>query len=390
MDNNNNVALSDVERNKELFEYEMTEVILQLKGEFVKLSGKDLNLKTAQLSAPKINIQNNIPEIKVEQAKLDSLGFDTDISCTSCIIPSVEITKNEINFGEVPTMNAVTIESIELNSPQINKVNVEKINIPTIATVDVKMPDISFEAKQIKKLDAIPAVTVQHIAVEDVDTSVNMNITDHDVRLKSIKLNIPETDISLPDIREVSVQKIRVDVPDIGINTEYHSKEINVKPSDFISIPQISGNINSTTVNVNCNVGIPKTEFNAANYVPIDITLEKNNVTDTDIPNINVYSAVSVTKKALDIDYKPISKIASVELPEVTRNSIQIDVPEMFSIASVKNTSINIDKTKINNDYPMIKTVEISPVTLKKTDNISIPEKADFSVEIQSILESIV
>ena len=33
--------LSDVERNKELFEYEMTEVILQLKGEYANLRGKD-------------------------------------------------------------------------------------------------------------------------------------------------------------------------------------------------------------------------------------------------------------------------------------------------------------------------------------------------------------
>lgn len=32
--------LSDVERNKELFEYEMTEVILQLKGDLQNLAGK--------------------------------------------------------------------------------------------------------------------------------------------------------------------------------------------------------------------------------------------------------------------------------------------------------------------------------------------------------------
>ena len=38
-------ALSDAERNKELFEYEMTEVVLQLKGEFAKVSRKDLGLE---------------------------------------------------------------------------------------------------------------------------------------------------------------------------------------------------------------------------------------------------------------------------------------------------------------------------------------------------------
>ena len=33
---NPNVSLSDIERNKELFEYEMTEVLRQLKGSFTK------------------------------------------------------------------------------------------------------------------------------------------------------------------------------------------------------------------------------------------------------------------------------------------------------------------------------------------------------------------
>lgn len=47
--------LSDVERNKELFEYEMTEVILQLKGEFAKLSGKDLHLEAEQFALKPLN-----------------------------------------------------------------------------------------------------------------------------------------------------------------------------------------------------------------------------------------------------------------------------------------------------------------------------------------------
>ena len=42
MDNNYS-PLSDVERDKELFEYEMTQVILQLKGEFAKVRNGIIN-----------------------------------------------------------------------------------------------------------------------------------------------------------------------------------------------------------------------------------------------------------------------------------------------------------------------------------------------------------
>ena len=37
----NKVENINIETNKELFEYEMTEVILKLKGEFAAFSGKD-------------------------------------------------------------------------------------------------------------------------------------------------------------------------------------------------------------------------------------------------------------------------------------------------------------------------------------------------------------
>ncbi len=46
---NKQIALSDVERNKELFEYEMTQEILQQMGEFAKNSGKDIKLVDTQL-----------------------------------------------------------------------------------------------------------------------------------------------------------------------------------------------------------------------------------------------------------------------------------------------------------------------------------------------------
>ena len=57
----NKVENINIETNKELFEYEMTEVILKLKGEFAAFSGKDT--KFAEMVVDDAKLRINTPEV---------------------------------------------------------------------------------------------------------------------------------------------------------------------------------------------------------------------------------------------------------------------------------------------------------------------------------------
>ncbi|MBP3250215.1 MAG: hypothetical protein J6M48_07685 [Ruminococcus sp.] len=109
-----------------------------------------------------------------------------------------------------------------------------------------------------------------------------------------------------------------------------------------------------------------------------------------EIQQIRPYSGGSVTRKTAEINDVSVRGITAVKIAEVKTDSKKIDVPQSIYVSPVKNIAVNVEKAKIDHDCPAIKTVEISPVTIRMTDRIAVPEKPVFSGEIQSILGSIV
>ena len=391
MDSNNNVALSDAERNKELFEYEMTEVLLQLKGEFAKFSGKDLKLETTRFAAPEINIQDNIPDIVVEQIKIDTPDTGADLSRKPFVLPDVDIRKTDINYREAPAVSAVVFDKVKISSHKTDHLNAVRPQSITIEPVGVRMPEINAEVPLIGKADDISDVTVQIKTVDIPETEVSM----HDlgeVSVRKIYVDIPETEVSMHDLGEVSVRKISVDIPDTVINTGYRSAEISVSRSaEAVSVPNIPKNADIPAVNVSIDADIPTVKlYSAVDYAPVTVKMKGNDLIAAEIQQIRPYSGGTVTRKTAEINDVSVCGITAVKIAKVKTDSKKIDVPQSISVSPVKNIAVNVEKAKIDHDCPAIKTVEISPVTIRMTDRIAVPEKPDFSGEIQSILESIV
>ena len=413
MDSNNNVALSDAERNKELFEYEMTEVLLQLKGEFAKFSGKDLKLETTRFAAPEINIQDNIPDIVVEQIKIDTPDTGADLSRKPFVLPDVDIRKTDINYREAPAVSAVVFDKVKISSHKTDHLNAVRPQSITIEPVGVRMPEINAEVPLIGKADDISDVTVQIKTVDIPETEVSMHdlgevsvrkisvdipeteVSMHDlgeVSVRKIYVDIPETEVSMHDLGEVSVRKISVDIPDTVINTGYRSAEISVSRSaEAVSVPNIPKNADIPAVNVSIDADIPTVKlYSAVDYAPVTVKMKGNDLIAAEIQQIRPYSGGTVTRKTAEINDVSVCGITAVKIAKVKTDSKKIDVPQSISVSPVKNIAVNVEKAKIDHDCPAIKTVEISPVTIRMTDRIAVPEKPDFSGEIQSILESIV
>ena len=457
MDSNNNVALSDAERNKELFEYEMTEVLLQLKGEFAKFSGKDLKLETTRFAAPEINIQDNIPDIVVEQIKIDTPDIGADLSHKPFVLPDVDIRKTDINYREAPAVSAVVFDKVKISSHKTDHLNAVRPQSITIEPVGVRMPEINAEVPLIGKADDISDVTVQIKTVDIPETEVSMHdlgevsvrkisvdipetevsmhdlgevsvrkipvdipetevsmhdlgevsvrkisvdipgteVSMHDlgeVSVRKISVDIPETEVSMHDLGEVSVRKISVAIPDTVINTGYRSADISVSRSaEAVSVPNIPKNADIPAVNVSIDADIPTVKLHSAvDYAPVTVKMKENDLIAAEIQQIRPYSGGSVTRKTAEINDVSVRGITAVKIAEVKTDSKKIDVPQSISVSPVKNIAVNVEKAKIDHDCPAIKTVEISPVTIRMTDRIAVPEKPDFSGEIQSVLESIV
>lgn len=99
----NKVENINIEKNKELFEYEMTEVILRLKGEFAAFSGKDT--KFAEMVVDDAKLRINTPDVirvKVEGSHVDPpvIGCVKQTK-TACI----EVKETVLQLPVIPQMS---------------------------------------------------------------------------------------------------------------------------------------------------------------------------------------------------------------------------------------------------------------------------------------------
>lgn len=62
---NKDTIVPDIERNKEIFEYEMTELLIKLKGEFAVLRGEEFSGNNIGMRAAKVDVDYKPPEFNV-------------------------------------------------------------------------------------------------------------------------------------------------------------------------------------------------------------------------------------------------------------------------------------------------------------------------------------
>ena len=138
--------------------------------------------------------------------------------------------------------------------------------------------------------------------------------------------------------------------------------------SEPYSLPIFSHKADIPAVNVSIDADIPTVKLHSAvDYAPVTIKMKENDLIAAEIQQIRPYSGVSVTRKTAEINDVSVRGITAVKIAEVKTDSKKIDVPQSISVSPVKNIAVNVEKAKIDHDCPAIKTVEISPVTIRYT-----------------------
>ena len=182
--------------------------------------------------------------------------------------------------------------------------------------------------------------------------------------------------MKISKLKDISIDSIVLNIPEIK-TVAYKPVQLEISLNSDIQIP--------ASVNL---------QFNASIHTNVYL----NPIEDVFVPKISKYRSIVLQNTSEDnsrltkipgiVPFQKIN-IAAVNLDEKQsiNNELHIPVIPQETIGEIK---INVNQPDINFEYPTVDSVTIPHVKVQKTEGIMIPEKVDFSSDIQEILASAV
>lgn len=209
----------DIERCKEVFAYEMTEVILALKGEFATVSGKELGYEPYQLSEEQRTelqtaaqqriapIQPQLPCIPEEVAS-DLAAWQGREPWVSAAELQAEHEVKKVHIA-LPDMRLPTVAAPAQPPKAVALPAVQMPQCITLPRADIKAADVPAEQK------AISIPVVPHIATGvPADDKTDTDLAESQRRLLACAASMKRVPISVPDATEVRLDRgLQITVP---------------------------------------------------------------------------------------------------------------------------------------------------------------------------------
>lgn len=370
----NNITLSDTERNKELFEYEMTEVILQLKGEFAKVSGKDLQLDESQFETPAMEIRSDIPNVDIQPISIASIGAKTAVSGEAFTIPEIVVENSKIDCPAVSVPVVAMPSQVKIEQPVLDCKTVDKVKEYSATEVDIDLPTISAVDSSVS-IKEIPEITVSEIETQSANAT----------------MKLPRTEAT------ANIEVIRIDIPDVAINLRKMESEVGMSDSPITvdaDVPVVSANYPPVSIEVKPNdvsdIAVPK----VAEFTAHEVSLHGVNIQTPKIPKIKKYNGESIilsTQETKLLDFPKIKTAifspTTVEPASLEVNAVQ--VPDMSALSD-EGVTINVEKSTFDFEYPTAKVAEIPTVSVITIENLDIPAIPDYKSVIQELIDSAV
>lgn len=286
----------NIEKSKELFEYEMTEVILKLKGEFAVFSGKDTKFGEMVVDDAKLRI--NTPG--VVQVKVGDRHVETPVvgSVQQAKIARIEVKETILQLPVIPQISDEDGRKEE-NAHSPRKANVwQGIVVP--ALLSISKDSITKESLE-KSLEEVEKEIVTSVEVAQLISVVERT---HDLKKK------------------IYVEPVKVQVPSSIIKCNVWNKDKSTERVEKRSLGK----------------SVPEVEFDSllmSDRVKSLPNAQGINKIDIKIPHIvpNVSADIDSSKK-MEAYIGEVPQIApaggSVQvLPAITCESVQIKVPSM-------------------------------------------------------------
>jgi hypothetical protein len=358
------IAEAEIARRKELFEYEMTEVLLNLKGEFSNISKKNMPFDN-EPDVPAVTIPDGNITVNIDAANMPKIGeTETHGAFFSGLADAAEV-----NVGvDVPDTSA----KVDFTAPDIKvEVSAADTAVKTIApeTVDAVgksagKVSISEETKtMLSSVDINPAVAVSSAEMPAVklDCSCDTGVKTVNNTLEGLvfdtavqsKVSVPEASAfeAMAEVKP-AVEVKPVAVPEAKVadgNIAREDTEISFKiPGIIASAEAVPALAEYKAGSLQSKVKVPEQDFSGMSGV-MDVSI------DTDSVKAAIVDAISL----------PDSDILKVELPQM---HFKMSIPEM--------------------------TEEVPEIRLAKPDFSAleypeVPEFPDFTSNIDDILSSV-
>ena len=325
----------DIERCKELFEYEMTEVVLMLKGEFAAVSGKDLGLSQYRISDEKRNaykMVSPIPTIEVQPVAIPKTLRDKPVSPNLSIQTdpvklaiSVPAQKQFQYSGVLPQIQVETLCQLDIPHPS-------RTSFPRRAQVRCTAAQIGVSAIQETPRMNIPPMDTAPMAVEIPEVTSFAQATKS---ISTIPESIAPDKLTIPEVPALSI-------PVVALSP----KTIDVPKIRKVSAPNLrqTSEGNPATDAAPVTVEVPKVASFAQatksiSTIPESIAPDK--ITIPEVPALSI-PVVALSPKTIDVP-----KIRKVSAPNLRQ------APEEYSARDIIATMV-ADAEKLCTTLPKI------------------------------------
>lgn len=197
----------DIEKHKELFAYEMTEILLMLKGEFAVVSGSELGYSKYHVSEGKRNAplaviqREQMPEIQIQPAHI-ATDMGTGIADIIALVEEGNTKQKiavEYPYLSLPKLGIPKILDKEQEIDVHCAVSVPRISVNVPGNIPA--PSYSLPKVPLPELKNLPEITIPQLSVECSKTVISMTAA---------------TAVCIP---EVESKQIRIDFPEISNHT---------------------------------------------------------------------------------------------------------------------------------------------------------------------------
>ena len=395
MENTTMPTLSDVERNKELFEYEMTEVILQLKGEFAKVSGKDMHYDDALFAAQKPDIQVDIPKVTVDPVSVAEIHTDVDVSAAVSALQKTAAVTVDVDVPAVPQMKAPALGQIEVKPVEMELQTV-KITPCEIPAVQITPPAVDTVSTELRMPEPIAAVKTDPVSVAQINTAIRLPEFSCDVKLQDNSVDVPDATLHFQELKPVTTTFTSPAVPEVPAVGTFKPTAVQLSEAPEIQVPgQIAA------------VNIPQVELTASEVPEIQVpgqiaavSIPQAEVTVSEVPEIKAAKVAPFTPAALspvvcDVETVAVPQIGAVSPGHVSIDPIQINVPQTEAVKPFRAAEQGVSDptdvlSDIQSDYPTVSPVKIPSVTMEAPKQVEVPQPPDVSAFAQDILGSVV
>ena len=337
----------DIEKCKELFAYEATQVALALRGEFAAVSGKMTGYEKSRVSdeakkAPKKALtQMKVPSIEVKTMKMDS-ELRKKLAASAELVGNMPqklcdaFSATSVSVPKVPDVSLVEISPVKMTAYQKPVPLAPSVSFKSLPQVTVQVPQIQV-AKSVK---------VSQFSLPEAPRVSN---TVKAVQFSKFQLKKPEVKTEKISVKLPSVQSYAIlPVPEVAVEKQNNVQGIVIPKTPVVSIPTLK--TKKTKINLPENrknvalvgwKGVPKQRN-------IEITLPATEklavVPQVDIPVIKLETKPTLT------GFTPVRQFAmqttietnvpqkqKLEVPEVPRFQ-QLDVAVTVNVQEIDLT----------------------------------------------------